>query len=139
MIIEPNGRKCHCGNKGCFEQYCSSTSDIAYYNEISNDKIESSDELIERYKNGDAYAVDTIKKNIDYMSIGINNITKTIDPSYVYINSSLAYNIPEYLDMVNEKVKSTFGQAISIEVSKFHDKSTLIGCIYYDIMDYFEK
>lgn len=139
MIIVPNGRKCHCGNEGCFEQYCSSTADISYYNEIADDKIKSSAELIERYKNGDSYAVDTIKRNIYYMSIGVNNMMKTIDPSYVYINSDLAYNIDEYLPMVNEEVKSTFGQDVPIEVSKFHDKSTLIGCIYYGIIDFFEK
>ncbi len=139
MIIVPNGRKCHCGNKGCFEQYCSSTADISYYNEIADDKIESSAELIERYKNGDSYAVDTIKRNIYYMSIGVNNMMKTIDPSYVYINSDLAYNIDEYLPMLNEEIKSTFGQDVPIEVSKFHDKSTLIGCVYYGIVDFFEK
>lgn len=139
MIIVPNGRKCHCGNKGCFEQYCSSTADISYYNEIANDKINNTTELIERYQDGDEYAIDTIKRNIYYMSIGVNNMIKTIDPSCVYINSDLAYRIPEYMDMVNKKVKSTFGQDIAITVSKFNDRSTLIGCICYSIVNFFKE
>lgn len=49
------------------------------------------------------------------------------------------YNIPFYLEMVSENVISTFGQPIAIEVSKFNDKSTLIGCIYHSIINFFEK
>ena len=139
MIIVPDGESCHCGNNGCFERYCSTSADIDYYNTLSDDTISTSSELIERYFANDEFAIKTVERNIKYMSIGINNIVKTIDPACVYINSDLAYHIPFYLEKVSENVISTFGQPISIEVSKFNDKSTLIGCIYHSIINFFEK
>lgn len=139
MIIMPDGKECHCGNKGCFEQYCSISADIEYYNDHTKaSKISSSKELIDLFYKNDSLAIETIDRNVKYMSIGINNLMKTIDPAVVYINSDLAYNIPSYLEKVSKNVKSTFCQDVSISVSKFNDKSTLIGSIYYSIIKFFE-
>lgn len=136
MIIVPDGKICQCGNKGCFEQYCSENSDISYYNTISKRKIDNIKELVSLYKNNDYAAIETVNRNIYYMSIGINNLTKTIAPEIIYINSYLAYNINDYVKKILDNMNKSFKQNIKLEVSKFSKRATLLGCIYYGINKY---
>lgn len=139
MIVEPGGKLCHCGNKGCFEQYCSTQADIDFYNSISEKKINSSEELIEKYKSGDENAIKTVERNIFYMSIGINNILKTIDADVIFVNSDLAYNIPCYIKSLIKSVDKYFLHEVNLRVSKFNEKSTIIGCVYYSITNFFKN
>ena len=70
------------------------------------------------------------------MSIGINNLTKTIAPEIIYINSYLAYNINDYVKKILDNMNKSFKQNIKLEVSKFSKRATLLGCIYYGINKY---
>lgn len=133
MIIFPNGKQCKCGNKGCFEQYCSEVATVDYYNSISNQKIKSISDVIKLYMSKDECAIKTINHDTDCMALLINNIMKTIAPKTIIINSSLAYNIPPYISNVIKKIKNTHNQKIQISSSVFNKKSVILGSVYNSI------
>ena len=64
MIIVPNGKKCPCGNHGCFEQYCSMPALLDDFNSISDIKALTIKHFADLYKSKNKYAIDTISKNI---------------------------------------------------------------------------
>ena len=86
MIIVPNGKKCPCGNCGCFEQYCSMPALLDEFNSISDIKAPTIKHFADLYKAKNKYAIATISKNIELMSIGINNISNFFHLiTYLYI------------------------------------------------------
>ncbi|MCI7238971.1 MAG: ROK family protein [Anaerococcus sp.] len=133
MIVVPNGKKCKCGNYGCFEQYCSEIATVEYYNSIAEEKVEDLYKIIELYKKKDSYAIETILNDINYMSLLINNIMKIIAPEKIIINSDLAYYIPNYIDLLYSKTNNTHNQIIDISASVFNKRSVLLGSVYNSI------
>ncbi len=62
MIIVPNGKKCPCGNHGCFEQYCSMQALLDDFNSISDIKAITIKHFADLYKAKNKHAIDTISK-----------------------------------------------------------------------------
>lgn len=94
MIIENDGRKCHCGRKGCFETY----SSMRVFKEgmievLELDKNTSSEELLSilRGQNDNLKLNNYIDDYIDRLLVGISNIVNMINPEKICIGGSFAY------------------------------------------------
>ena len=133
-VLIPNGKKCPCGHKGCFEQYCSLPALLEDFNSKSSLKIRTIKELCDLYNSNNKIAVDTITKNIELMSIGISNIFNLFAPDNIFIHSEINYYIPNYLNLINNKINTIFSKAINILPNELDNKSNLFGgvnrCIY---------
>lgn len=94
MIIQKQGRECHCKNKGCFETYCSMRAfkkgiiEMLNLNEnISSEEIlkilkkETNNKEINNYI--DTYTEDLI--------VGLSNIINTIHPEIICFGGSFIY------------------------------------------------
>lgn len=137
MIIIPNGKKCPCGNKGCFEQYCSIPVLLEEFNNVSNIKAKTIKDLCDLYKSGNEDAISIISKNIEIMSIGINNICNFFAPDNIFINSELNYYIPEYLDLIKSNLSIRLSKELSILPCKLGNKSNLYGGVNRCITNFF--
>lgn len=97
MIIDPDGKKCKCGQKGCLETVASMECLINEFKDeydeklypllsemIDNDidKIEES-VIIAAYKKGEKLAAAKIDKAIKYLALGIVNIMRLYDPNKI--------------------------------------------------------
>lgn len=87
MIIEKNGNLCKCGNRGCFETYCSMkrlkeklNKEIILDNMDSRDLLKYIKENIENEK-----IQKIIKEYIEYLIIGLSNITNLLEPECITI------------------------------------------------------
>ena len=140
MVIMPNGKKCPCGNKGCFEQYCSIPALLEEFNNKSSLKIKTVKELCNLYTSNNKEAVDIISNNIELMAIGITNIFNLFAPDNIFIHSELIDYIPEYLNLVNDKINSVFSKDVTLLPNKLDGKSNLFGgitrCIYDFLNDF---
>lgn len=58
FIVEQNGRKCGCGNKGCLEAYASGASIAAIYSEKTGNAFSAKD-IADLARNGDSVALRT--------------------------------------------------------------------------------
>lgn len=139
MILIPNGKKCPCGNKGCFEQYCSIPALLKEFNNKSNLKVKTVKELCELYNSNNKEAVDIISNNIELMAIGITNIFNLFAPDNIFIHSELIDYIPEYLNLINDKINSVFSKDVTLLPNKLDGKSNLFGGITRCIYDFLNK
>lgn len=140
MILIPNGKKCPCGNNGCFEQYCSIPALLDDFNKKSNLKIKTLKELCDLYNTNNKEAIETISSNIELMAIGITNIFNYFAPDNIFIHSDLIDYIPEYLSLINDKIKSTFSKDVTLLQNKLDGKSNLFGgitCCVYNFLNEF--
>ena len=94
IIIERNGQKCNCGNKGCFENYCSMKSckdkiiEILQLNTDLNAK-ELKEILIKEQENEKIN--NYINEYINTLVIGIYNIANIFNPEKICIGGSFVY------------------------------------------------
>ena len=140
MVLIPNGKKCPCGNKGCFEQYCSIPSLLEEFNNISIIKVKTVKELCKLYNSNNKEAIDIISNNIELMAIGITNIFNLFAPDNIFIHSEIVDYIPEYLNLINNKINSIFSKDVTLLPNKLDGKSNLFGgitrCIYDFLNDF---
>lgn len=134
MILIPNGKKCPCGNNGCFEQYCSTPALLEDFNKKSNLKVKTVKALCDLYNSNNKAAIETISNNIELMAIGITNIFNYFAPDNIFIHSELIDYIPGYLNLINNKINSIFSKDITLLQNKLDGKSNLFGgvtrCVY---------
>lgn len=85
MVIEKDGNLCKCGNRGCFETYCSMkmlkekiNKEIVLNNMESRDLLKYVKENIENPK-----IKEIIKQYIDDLIIGLSNITNLLEPECI--------------------------------------------------------
>lgn len=94
MIIERNGLKCNCENKGCFENYCSMKNfkdkiiEILKLEKEVNPK-ELKEILIKEQKNEKIN--NYINEYVNTLAIGICNIANIFNPEKICIGGSFAY------------------------------------------------
>ena len=138
-VLIPNGKECPCGNKGCFEQYCSLPALLEDFNSKSDIKIRTIKELCDLYNSNNKIAIGTITKNIELMSIGISNIFNLFAADNIFIYSEITKYIPNYLNLINNKINTIFSNAITILPNKLDNKSNLFGGVNRCIYNFFEE
>lgn len=86
VIIEPNGRLCGCGRKGCVETYCSAGGIVKTYQELSGDNtpLESKD-VTERALKGCQHAVETFNITAKYLAFTLANSVAYTSPQAIFI------------------------------------------------------
>lgn len=72
MIIEPNGRMCYCGKKGCVDAYCSAKVLTKY----SNDDLEL---FFRELKKGKEEYLNVWNEYLDYLLITVTNLRMIFD------------------------------------------------------------
>lgn len=119
MIIDPEGRQCKCGQRGCLETVASMECLISEFrdeydkksypilSEMIDDNAENIDEsvIIEAYKNGERQAVSKIDKAIKYLALGTVNIMRLYDPNKIIFYGSFP-DEDIFMDKLSEEVKA---------------------------------
>ena len=125
-ILHPNGNQCICGNKGCLETYLKDSVIIAQYQEYTNEKIDLI-EFTNRYKRKDPYAMNIYSEFIDNVSIAVNNISQTLNPQTIVINSIIIENIAESISLIKNNLLSQIMHLDILTTSKYKSKTNVLG------------
>jgi predicted NBD/HSP70 family sugar kinase len=115
-----------CGNYGCLEQYISEPALLDEYYQQTKKHI-TIETFIDRYKHKDPVALKLYHDFIDYLSLIVNNISLSLNPKIIVINSKIVESIPESISSVKNKLRS---QIMSLEVlttSTYHSKKNVLG------------
>ena len=102
MIIKPDGRKCGCGKKGCFEAYCSIKNLRNRVNNYVKEELEGEklhDYLLKNQNEPEIKEI--IDEYVKYLAIGLSNIIDIVLPEAIAFGGSFSY----YEDIFMEKVK----------------------------------
>ena len=84
MIVETDGRACHCGNRGCLEQYVSLRA--AYQAlEIRQFDRHTPEELVRRIEAGDKQTLAWVRSTVAPLRRAINVLESLLDPETIIL------------------------------------------------------
>lgn len=134
MVIEKDGKLCHCKRKGCFETYSSMKAFKKGMIELLElDKKTSSEELLSilEENSADDKLNQYIKDYIDILLIGISNITNIVNPEKICIGGSFSYFEKVLYKRLIEKYKeiNTQFQKAEIVLAKLQNEAGIIGAV----------
>lgn len=90
MVMNPDGPKCICGNRGCLEAYSSERAIIEKVKEVLNYPNEMTiDDVLEKVKEGNEEVKAIVLDAIEYLGLAIANIDNFVRPECVVIECKL--------------------------------------------------
>ena len=134
MTIVPNGKKCYCGKKGCFDAYCNVTI-------LSKQSQNDLEKFFNDLENNDIRLKKTWKEYLYYFSIAVNNI-RTIFDCDIIIGGYLSPYFENYLNTFRNDVLrlNTFDNVNSyIKNSKYDFKVAALGAALIHIQNFMEN
>ena len=138
--IDPNGKQCHCGNRGCLETVASSqairdevTERIANGEVSSLSEIEevSVEDICEAAENGDPLAVDVVEKLGRYLGSAISIVINLFNPEKILIggaiNQAKEVLYPAIQKCIEEQSLPVYHQDLELVESRFYKQATMPG------------
>ena len=133
MTVDPNGRLCHCGSRGCLEAYTSGPALAKHYAAASGEAV-SGAEVTQRALEGDAVAVRTLKEAGRALGIAIASIAMTVNIEQFVIGGSVAGAGDLLLDPARESLKGYSFEAVAAKVrvtaSSLGEDAALLGAAF---------
>ncbi|ASN04284.1 ROK family transcriptional regulator [Virgibacillus necropolis] len=140
FTIEANGRKCSCGNRGCWELYASESALLRAAEKHDLSKKEHKidlDYLINEAQIGNTEVLQLLNTLGENIGIGLTNIVNTFNPEVVVIGNRIAQFetwIANPIDHVLEERLSTYHKdSTEIRFSKLGKRSCAIGASSFSI------
>lgn len=128
MKLVKDGKLCGCGQKGCFEAYASATGiereaisrlkvnkTNKLYQKLNGeiDKVEAKD-VFDCAKEGDAFSLDIVDYEAEYLAMGIGNVLNLINPEKIILAGGVSLAGDILLDRVKEKLPK-YAMSVAIE------------------------
>ncbi|QQE77885.1 ROK family transcriptional regulator [Alicyclobacillus sp. SO9] len=140
MVLETQGLRCSCGNRGCLEMYASEKALVAKYQQISGESLPTHD-ILARLAQGDAFAFQAIQAIAQYLGVGINNIVNALNPDLVLIGNRMSaagnWLIPQIEQIVGRASLRTPPSRVKVEVASLGRDATAVGAGALVINEYF--
>ncbi len=89
LVIERQGRKCICGNRGCLQTYASERALLEDYISASGETNATLHTLIQRVRDNDATAVRCVHQFAEDLGTGIGSLINLINPGVMVIDTAL--------------------------------------------------
>lgn len=131
VIVEEGGRECYCGQKGCFEPYCSATNLSDYTGGDLN-------RFFELLKEEDPGAKKIRDQYISYLAKGIHSINMLFD-STIILGGFVGKYIDDYIEDIREILRKMdpFNEDLeNIKACKFKDDPLAVGAALFLIDDF---
>ncbi len=112
--IEPEGRPCGCGSRGCLEQYASATAIrriaeelMAQYpnSTLKNARNLNAHMIFEAGKKGDELALEVFRTMGYYLGIGLASLTNLLNPEVIVIGGGAAAGWEMFIGHVRKEIK----------------------------------
>jgi predicted NBD/HSP70 family sugar kinase len=121
VVIDENGPKCGCGNRGCWEVYASNSAAVRYYDELKAEAVNgvasgqkpsvaiTFDQLLQLVEHGDPLAIQALNRMARYIGKGICMLVAGLAPDVIVVVGSVA----RVWDRVGPIVKGVVGERSS--------------------------
>jgi len=148
--VERDGKLCGCGQKGCWEAYASATGLIreaqsrlavnktnGLYEQVIGRDLEAKD-IFDVAKEGDAFALDLVDYEADYIALGIGNLLNVLDPEIVVVGGGVSLAGDILFDKVKERLKKyafpSTTENLKIVVASLGNDAGILGAAYLGMM-----
>ena len=130
MIVEPNGRQCGCGNKGCMEQYASATGVAKSYFQATK-KQRSAQQIAQLAQEGDEIAIKSYDLAAKVLAQTLANIVKVLDVKNIVIGGGLIGAWPLMQKTFKQRFEADLIPVlrgdIKVKTSTAEDKAGMLG------------
>ena len=145
LSIDANGKKCTCGNMGCYEQYASMTAlikeVIKEYDVISNSLPKKEDingkYIFEELDKGNIKIKEIVDKWIENIGKGLVSLTHIFNPEIILIGGAVSKQEELFINPLRKYVLShvmqKFGETLKLEAAQLENNAGLVGAVYYNI------
>jgi predicted NBD/HSP70 family sugar kinase len=90
ISVDPNGPRCGCGKKGCWELYSSSQAALRYYRELKpKSSVVTFQELLNRAEDSDSAAAQSLNMQATWIGRGLRMVIASVSPSTILIAGEL--------------------------------------------------
>ncbi|MFN7994962.1 MAG: putative N-acetylmannosamine-6-phosphate 2-epimerase [Bryobacteraceae bacterium] len=125
--IEPGGRPCTCGQKGCLEAYANGAALVRY----GGNGFETAEQVVQAAHNGHAGARQALRTYAGYLARGCAQVLHLLDPELLVISGGIAQNNETLLaDLEEELSNQVIGwdhRAVRIAISPVACYGGVIG------------
>lgn len=131
ITVDPGGRLCGCGNKGCLEQYASATGiQKSYAAAVPGEQLNTR-QIAERAAQGDPHALAAFALAGDTLGQALANMLKVLDVEYVVIGGGVAAAWDLFYSALRQRLETDLIPAlrgrIRIEASRSQDRAGILG------------
>jgi predicted NBD/HSP70 family sugar kinase len=87
-MLYPDGRRCSCGNRGCWEQYASGDALRRLYMELSGEDEErapGTTEIVRRARKGEEIALRALRETAHELGMGMVNLVMALNPEAIIV------------------------------------------------------
>ena len=134
LIIDTQGPRCFCGNKGCLNMLSSATALSDYYKLYTNSIADidiTSNTIIDMVNSNDITATKVFHQSCNYLGIAIANAITSFDPDAVVICGGLSNAGNIFIEEIRRSVKQyvlpELWNKTKIELSNLREKSGAVG------------
>lgn len=142
--IRNNGRKCSCGNRGCYEQYASTTALVKMVTKAVKEKKVPAELFEGKTVNGRTIFA-AAKENkalaalldgwIDFVADGLVGLIHTFNPQVVLIGGGVSAQKELFIHPLQEKVlhrvMPEYAKHLRLEAAALGNDAGMIGAVYY--------
>ena len=117
--IESNGKKCDCGNQGCWELYASESTFFKNLSRLKDGRVMTLDMANKMIQKNDGDILMEIEKFGHYLGIGLTNLNNTFNPDSIILRSNLIEANPIILKSIKKAVTKRISRYIPVNSEIF--------------------
>ena len=106
QVIDPSGPLCYCRISGCWESLASGPAMSAWFQSVDPDQRKvSAAKICELAQKGDIWAVRAVKREADYLGLGMANLVTLFVPDVICLGGGVMKSSGLFLDEIRSAVR----------------------------------
>lgn len=131
LIVDPGGRLCGCGNRGCLEQYASASGIALTYAELAGDNGLDSALIAVFARDGDVNAIEAYRHGGAVLAQGLASILKVLDVPQVVIGGGVSQSWALMKETFDARLQQDLIPAlrgrVQVRTSQADDQAGIVG------------
>ncbi|MCX6058530.1 MAG: ROK family transcriptional regulator [Chloroflexi bacterium] len=125
VVVQENGELCRCGKRGCLETIASARAVVQQM------KMDSLDDVISSFQNGNAKAISVIGKAGNYLGASLANLIGTLNIQKIVLTGDMTRFGKKWLDAVSTSMQtsafSRLTEGTKLEIGKLDYRACILG------------
>lgn len=137
MIVNPEGRICNCGSRGCWGAYVSNPALVEEFHKVFK-KIKKYENIFQNEYLETKEGKKILDEYIKYLAIGIKNLLFFSNPEKLIISGKICHQQKYIKEKLLEEIYNEhifYRGKETIIFSSFEENSSLIGAAIFPIVD----
>lgn len=135
VIVNPQGRSCGCGSRGCVETESTAIGIIQTYRELTGKRMDSSRDIFNLAEKEDKNAISSFNRAGQYLGIFLTSLINILNPAIICIGGGVALAgdllfKPVFAEL-RARVSTDFLQTTRIMISTRKNNAGIIGAARY--------